>query len=119
MAVAAAKLATPVSYALIRTTVCEALPEPMPPGPFRPPLAVPVSPGDGEWPPGFGMPPRPLPIPEPEDIWPGAPPPVGPPVEPPAPPPVTAVPEPGTWAMMILGFGVLGVRLRRRRATAS
>ena len=27
----------------------------------------------------------------------------------------TAVPEPGTWAMMILGFGALGYSLRRRR----
>lgn len=26
-----------------------------------------------------------------------------------------AVPEPGTWAMMILGFGVIGVVMRRRR----
>lgn len=28
----------------------------------------------------------------------------------------TAVPEPGTWAMMFVGFGVLGWQLRRRRA---
>lgn len=27
----------------------------------------------------------------------------------------TAVPEPGTWAMMLLGFGALGYSLRRRR----
>lgn len=27
-----------------------------------------------------------------------------------------AVPEPGTWAMMILGFGAMGAVLRRRRA---
>jgi hypothetical protein len=27
-----------------------------------------------------------------------------------------AVPEPGTWAMMILGFGIAGASLRRRRA---
>ncbi|MEO7411463.1 MAG: PEPxxWA-CTERM sorting domain-containing protein [Sphingomicrobium sp.] len=26
-----------------------------------------------------------------------------------------AVPEPGTWAMMLLGFGAMGVSLRRRR----
>ena len=27
----------------------------------------------------------------------------------------TAVPEPGTWAMMLLGFGAAGVAMRRRR----
>jgi hypothetical protein len=34
---------------------------------------------------------------------------------------LTAVPEPSTWAMMLLGFGGLGVvaRLRRRRAAAA
>ena len=26
-----------------------------------------------------------------------------------------AVPEPGTWAMMLLGFGAIGVSIRRRR----
>lgn len=31
----------------------------------------------------------------------------------------TAVPEPATWAMMLLGFGGLGARLRRRRALAA
>ena len=30
---------------------------------------------------------------------------------------VTAVPEPGTWAMMILGFGILGGVMRRRKAS--
>ncbi|WP_205854166.1 PEPxxWA-CTERM sorting domain-containing protein [Phenylobacterium kunshanense] len=30
----------------------------------------------------------------------------------------TAVPEPSTWAMMLLGFGSLGAILRRRRAPA-
>jgi hypothetical protein len=29
--------------------------------------------------------------------------------------PLTAVPEPGTWAMLIMGFGLLGGALRRRR----
>ena len=28
----------------------------------------------------------------------------------------TSVPEPGAWAMMLLGFGGLGAMLRRRRA---
>lgn len=32
---------------------------------------------------------------------------------------VVGVPEPGAWAMMILGFGGLGVMLRRRRALAN
>lgn len=30
---------------------------------------------------------------------------------------VPAVPEPSTWAMMLLGFGVIGFALRRRRNT--
>lgn len=29
--------------------------------------------------------------------------------------PVAAVPEPATWAMMLMGFGLCGVALRRRR----
>ncbi|MBS0334045.1 MAG: PEPxxWA-CTERM sorting domain-containing protein [Proteobacteria bacterium] len=36
------------------------------------------------------------------------------------PPPLTniAVPEPGAWALMILGFGGAGAMLRRRRRLA-
>lgn len=30
-----------------------------------------------------------------------------------------AVPEPGTWAMMLLGFGAIGLAFRRSRSTAS
>ena len=30
----------------------------------------------------------------------------------------SAVPEPGTWAMMLLGFGAVGFAMRRRRQTA-
>lgn len=41
-----------------------------------------------------------------------------PPIDPPA-QPMGAVPEPGVWAMLILGFGAVGAALRRRRlATA-
>ena len=29
--------------------------------------------------------------------------------------PTAAIPEPGVWAMMVLGFGVLGYSIRRRR----
>ncbi|GAA3996073.1 hypothetical protein GCM10022211_00990 [Sphingomonas humi] len=29
-----------------------------------------------------------------------------------------AVPEPGTWALMLVGFGAIGFSMRRRRATA-
>lgn len=34
-------------------------------------------------------------------------------------PPAPAVPEPGTWLMMIVGFGMLGMALRRRSARLS
>ena len=34
------------------------------------------------------------------------------------PAPVSSVPEPATWAMLLMGFGFLGSRLRRRRALA-
>jgi len=40
-------------------------------------------------------------------------------VTPPTPQAVPGVPEPATWAMMIIGFGLLGGLLRRRRRTAS
>ena len=34
---------------------------------------------------------------------------------PPSVPPPSAVPEPGTWASMLLGFGLIGWTMRRRR----
>jgi hypothetical protein len=45
---------------------------------------------------------------------PGAPPPPGPPGDPGA-PPVSAVPEPGAWALMLLGFAIIGSSARRQR----
>ena len=38
-----------------------------------------------------------------------------PPTQPPVTPPVAAVPEPATWTMMLLGFGSIGLMLRRSR----
>lgn len=32
---------------------------------------------------------------------------------------VAAVPEPGTWALMLLGFGAIGYSMRRRRRTGA
>lgn len=37
---------------------------------------------------------------------------------PPIPTPAPAVPEPATWLMMILGFGMIGRSLRKRRSNA-
>jgi len=34
-------------------------------------------------------------------------------------PPTSAVPEPGTWAMMLMGFGLIAWRVRRRAAVAA
>ena len=41
----------------------------------------------------------------------------GGPPPPPPPPPPPSVPEPGTWAMMLLGFGAVGASMRRARGT--
>jgi hypothetical protein len=50
----------------------------------------------------------------------GGGPPGPPPETPPGPPPpvdTPSVPEPGTWATMLLGFGITGWMMRRRRRT--
>ena len=39
-----------------------------------------------------------------------------PPPPPPSPPPPSGVPEPSTWAIMLVGVGLMGGRLRRRAA---
>ena len=40
---------------------------------------------------------------------------IEPPPPPPPPPPPGAVPEPSTWALMMLGIGAIGTSLRKRR----
>ena len=60
-------------------------------------LAAIVAPSSGVTPPGGGSPPASFPTPQPKT-------------------PITvpsAVPEPGTWAMMLLGFALIGWRARR------
>lgn len=71
-------------------------------------LLTPNTPGGGvivppQAPPGGGNPPGQPPTEEPP-----------PPTEEPPPPP-PAVPEPGTWATMLIGFGLTGWAMRRRR----
>ena len=72
-------------------------------------------------PPGGGGGPTPPPGEEPPPTEP-------PPTEPPLPPEVPVeptptsppvVPEPGTWATMLLGFGLTGILMRRRRRKAA
>lgn len=65
---------------------------------------------------GIIVPPQ---APPPGGGGPNPPPPPG--ENPPPPPPPPAVPEPGTWATMLLGFGLTGwaMRRRRRRTTAA
>ncbi len=87
-----------------------ALQLPPPPTFFSPPGGGIVPRGGGSSPPGGGSTP------------PGGPggPPNQPPENPPPPPnQPPALPEPGTWMMMILGFGMVGLSLRRHAATTS
>lgn len=84
------------------------------------PLLVPPPPGGGG---GIVVPPQAPPpgggggTPPPEEP-PSNPPPENPPPDhPPDHPPPPVVPEPGTWASMLLGFGITGLMIRRRRRT--
>lgn len=94
------------------------LPEALPGvGEAIPPIALgpdtPVNGGGGFYNPGFGGGGGGIFIPGPGGN-PGGPI-VDVPNPPPGPPPTAAVPEPGTWLMLILGFGAVGAGLRRRR----
>ena len=70
--------------------------------PPPPPVGAFVTP-PGPPPPGGGTPPPTIDNPPPENPPPENPPP--------------AVPEPGTWATMLMGFGLTGWLIRRRRRT--
>jgi hypothetical protein len=84
-----------------------------PPGVFyTPPPGVFVCCGPPGSPPG--PPPGPPPPGPPPPPPPGPPPP--PPPGPPPPPPPPPVPEPDTWMTMLLGFGLSGWLMRRKRA---
>lgn len=99
-------------------------PGPTPPPGVEPPL---VEPPVTE--PPFVEPPIGPPGEEPPVFPPGEEPPIFPPtgppvIEPPTGPPIlepptTPVPEPASWALMILGFGLLGARLRATSSAAS
>lgn len=65
-------------------------------------------------PPGGGSPPPGIDIPPPGIIVPPSTPPVTPPENPPP-----AVPEPNSWAMMLLGFGLMGWAIRRDQRTVA
>jgi hypothetical protein len=85
---------------------------PATPGSGGIPLPIPPLPGGsgGAIPPGTGTPPG--------TGDPSGPQPPAPPVPPPPSPPVVSdVPEPSTWLMMIVGVGLIGLQLRRRRAS--
>jgi PEP-CTERM motif len=69
--------------------------------------------GGGGTPPGGGT--TPPENPPPENPPPENPPPENPPPENPPPEQPPVVPEPGTWATMLLGFGFTGLVMRRRR----
>lgn len=124
-AVAARDIARLREFTLIKTTICTQTPPPTvivgpPPEILEPEtltLLPPLGPPDTLGPEITIVPPAP---PFPTDDGPFivvVRPPTGPPgppaLEPPGQP--DAVPEPGTWLLLILGFGALGARLRARR----
>lgn len=82
-------------------------------GPYVPPLSYPIIPPTSPTPPppqqGGGDPPPPVSPGSPGNGV-GAPGGTGQP---------TAVPEPGAWALMLIGVGVIGIMRRRRRLAAS
>ena len=83
---------------------------------FAPPAEVP--PGVTILPPGGGViVPCCAVFPSPPPGPPSQPSPPPPPPPPPAPPAPPAVPEPATWMTLILGFGLSGWMLRRRRSS--
>ena len=117
------KVAEGVSLAMAPTTLGPLLIAPSTPGgivisPFAPPPGG----GGGGPTPSPGEEPNPTQPPPPGDDEPQPPPPgddglTPTPTGPPPTPPV--VPEPGTWATMLLGFGLTGLMMRRRRRKAA
>lgn len=96
------KITEGVPLAAAPTTLGPLLIAPSTPGGIVVPPSAPTPGGTGgPTPPGVEGPPPTEPPPPPGD---GGPPPT---------PPV--VPEPGTWATMLLGFGLTGLMIRRRR----
>lgn len=98
--------------------VAEGVPLAMAPSTLGPLLITPSTPGGIVVPPSAPTPggtggPTPPGVEEPAPTTPTEPPPPPGDDEPPPPPPV--VPEPGTWATMLLGFGLTGLMMRRRR----
>src|SRR5829696_4376128 len=96
------KITEGVPLAAAPTTLGPLLIAPSTPGGIVIPPSAPTPGGTGgPSPPGVGEPTPPTQPPPPGDD------------EPPPMPPV--VPEPGTWATMLLGFGLTGLMIRRRR----
>ena len=79
------------------------------------PVIPPVGPGTPDNPPTGPTPPPVTPGPPIPPIFPNPPNPGGPNPPPPVVPPAQPVPEPATWAMMIMGMAFVGMTMRRRR----
>lgn len=96
----------------LRTPPAAAAPPPMPAAAEPPPVELAALLPDDPFVPPFvpGEPFAPPPLP-----YVGPPPPAGPPPVIGPPPPFTGVPEPSTWAMLLVGFFAAGVALRRGR----